>query len=194
MILRLFLLFLFLFGFVQNASAFNSFFDINQYGGNFYIECSDINNWVGYGNYLSNDVIQPLQACNNFELPTIENMGGFYYFSNGENDGNYVLWEIENGQENTCETNEYSCLFDLSIGLIGVEHSSNDFSIFVPFVPLNFAVITPLDASTMLANVANGVKDTGANLWVIVALAISIPLTWHVFHLIIETMPDEKTK
>jgi hypothetical protein len=43
--------------------------------------------------------------------------------------------------------------------------------------------------TTLLANVSSGVTDTGATLWVIVALAVSIPLTFYVIHQVMGLFP-----
>lgn len=46
--------------------------------------------------------------------------------------------------------------------------------------------------TTLLANVASGVTSTGANLWVIVALAVSIPLTFYVIHAVMGLFPKAR--
>lgn len=48
--------------------------------------------------------------------------------------------------------------------------------------------------TTLLANVASGVTSTGANLWVIVALAVSIPLTFYVIHAVMGLFPKSRAR
>lgn len=55
----------------------------------------------------------------------------------------------------------------------------------------NFSVITPLSATEMIAGLGTGVKDTGVNLWVIVALAIAIPLGFWLFEKVTEVFPSD---
>jgi hypothetical protein len=43
--------------------------------------------------------------------------------------------------------------------------------------------------TTLLANVSSGVTSTGNTLWVIVALAVSIPLTFYVIHKVMGLFP-----
>ncbi len=43
--------------------------------------------------------------------------------------------------------------------------------------------------TTLLANVSDGVTTTGSTLWVIVALAVSIPLTFYVIHKVMGLFP-----
>jgi hypothetical protein len=43
--------------------------------------------------------------------------------------------------------------------------------------------------TTLLANVSSGVTSTGANLWVIAALAVSIPLTFYVIKKVVGLFP-----
>jgi len=45
--------------------------------------------------------------------------------------------------------------------------------------------------TTLLANVSSGVTATGATLWVIVALAVSIPLTFYVIHKVMGLFPGK---
>ena len=63
----------------------------------------------------------------------------------------------------------------------------------VPVLPIvaSFSVISTTSALEMIAGVGNAVKDTGYNLWVIVALAISIPLAFYVFEKVTEIIPVE---
>jgi len=43
--------------------------------------------------------------------------------------------------------------------------------------------------TTLLAGVAAGVTDTGANLWAIAAVAVSIPLAFYVIHKVMGLFP-----
>jgi len=48
--------------------------------------------------------------------------------------------------------------------------------------------------TTLLANVSSGVTDTGANLWVIAALAVAIPLTFYVIKKVIGLFPGVRSR
>jgi len=54
----------------------------------------------------------------------------------------------------------------------------------------SFKVISTSSATQMIAGVGAGVSDTGANIWVIVALAISLTLTFYVIERVMELFPD----
>jgi len=46
--------------------------------------------------------------------------------------------------------------------------------------------------TSLIAGVSAGVTDTGATLWVIVAVAVAIPLTFYVIHRVIGLFPGTK--
>jgi hypothetical protein len=48
--------------------------------------------------------------------------------------------------------------------------------------------------TTLLANVSSGVTSTGSTLWVIVALAVSIPLTFYVIHAVMGLFPKGRAR
>ncbi len=50
-------------------------------------------------------------------------------------------------------------------------------------------LISSSTVTDLIANVSSGVTTTGANLWVIVALAVSIPLTFYVIGKVIGLFP-----
>lgn len=58
---------------------------------------------------------------------------------------------------------------------------------------ITFSVISTTSALDMIAGVGNGVKDTGATLWVIVAIVLGISISFYLFDNVIGILtPEEK--
>lgn len=55
-------------------------------------------------------------------------------------------------------------------------------------------LITGAGATTLLANVATGIQDTGTALFPIVAVAVAIPLTFWVLHAIKGLFPSSRAR
>lgn len=96
--------------------------------------------------------------------------------------------------EVTCSSpgiNAYSdCLLD--IGFMGI-----DIPLFIALTPVDpaivsFTLISTTTAQEMIAGVGTNVVDTGSNLWVIVALSVSVGLTFYVINRVMGLLPVKR--
>jgi hypothetical protein len=53
-------------------------------------------------------------------------------------------------------------------------------------------IIASGTVTTLLANVATGVTETGTNLWVIAAVAVAIPLAFYVIRAVMGLFPSHR--
>jgi len=53
-------------------------------------------------------------------------------------------------------------------------------------------LISLATSTSLVASVGSAVQTTGTNLWVIVAVAVAIPLTFYVIHRIIGLFPSTR--